>query len=610
VALDISGNLPAFELGSCDGLDDWFHFTVPDNHGLRVSLLQESQDADLDLYLLKAGESVSPVLAYAASLDPEEILQKTVLKGDQNVDLLVRNYGTVVNGQASPVPTNYTLVVELLPVAECRPDVLEDNDTEATAKTLSATFPLLFRGPLTACQADPDFYTFTVPSPGTDTIVRLEVDTAEGALNAQISELNQTAALGTSVYSNGYQTITFASEASKSYVLRVDATGDGPGVDYFVELLRGGFCTDSDDVVASNDTPDTAATVGEGYTFGVICERNVDYLQFQTPRAGNAIVELYQVNLFGDLEATVSIAGAENSLAAFGTADPTTGARTATFSATAGQTYMVRLAQPEGVGLTQYAVGVRGLAFCLEDAYEDNDLPQTATAVQSLTTDLPTVCGNTDADYYTFTVLNSGTAQVSINHTRQPQLAAQLSSGEQWVAAEVAATANNMTLSFEADASLTYVLKVLGEAADTAAQYYVQVIPPVPPPPANDTCGGAIALSANQSVSGTTTDATSDVVAVDNLCTGYATAGPDVVYTVNIPADGRLTANLNSEADLALYLVDACTSGCCWWGTDSYLAGREEVLQYWNSTTAEQTLFLVVDGETDAGAFTLAVDIQ
>lgn len=131
-------------------------------------------------------------------------------------------------------------------------------------------------------------------------------------------------------------------------------------------------------------------------------------------------------------------------------------------------------------------------------------------------------------------------------------------------------------------------------------------------PPANNTCANAVAITPGTPISATTLHSANDYqfVSAGTSCTGYGTPGPDVTYTISIPAGQYLTAWLYSASDLSMYLVDDCTNLCCWDGADHEGGGGDpEVLVYQNGSGSAQNLYLIVDSwrETTASDFGLSV---
>ena len=119
-------------------------------------------------------------------------------------------------------------------------------------------------------------------------------------------------------------------------------------------------------------------------------------------------------------------------------------------------------------------------------------------------------------------------------------------------------------------------------------------------------------LSPGTTVNGTTVDANNDYEFVgSHPCGGYDMDGADVAYQVTIPTNKYLNLSLDSERDLSMYLLENCTSRCCWVGVDAYLGGRQENISYHNITGAEQNLFLIVDSFSSSveADFVLAAEL-
>jgi hypothetical protein len=134
------------------------------------------------------------------------------------------------------------------------------------------------------------------------------------------------------------------------------------------------------------------------------------------------------------------------------------------------------------------------------------------------------------------------------------------------------------------------------------------------PPPANQSCITAIVEDVTQGAVNVTG---STLRAGDNehpSCQPagekpLSLAGPDVLYSVTIPAGATLGATLDPiDFDGALYLIDSCSAATCDVGSDSsLLSGGSESVQLKNTGAAPRTVFVVVDSwETSArGSFSL-----
>lgn len=127
-------------------------------------------------------------------------------------------------------------------------------------------------------------------------------------------------------------------------------------------------------------------------------------------------------------------------------------------------------------------------------------------------------------------------------------------------------------------------------------------------PPANDLCGGAVALTVDAAATvGTNISATNNF---DNgleieACTGYSQVGGDVTYSVTLTAGQNITVTVTPEAgnadlDLALGLLgpgDATVCDAdpvaCGAGADAGLGGDPETFSFTAATAG--TYFIIVD---------------
>jgi len=136
-----------------------------------------------------------------------------------------------------------------------------------------------------------------------------------------------------------------------------------------------------------------------------------------------------------------------------------------------------------------------------------------------------------------------------------------------------------------------------------------------PPTPANDDCSGAIPLDrcGQGRVEGTITGANDDLDPGPGGCTGYAAAGPDVVYHFALEAADRLRVLCGSpDFDAALYVVTGCAqplaSGLS--GADHTGLGGVEELRV--VAPEAGTYFLVLDsyGAAASGSWWLEYEVD
>jgi hypothetical protein len=163
---------------------------------------------------------------------------------------------------------------------------------------------------------------------------------------------------------------------------------------------------------------------------------------------------------------------------------------------------------------------------------------------------------------------------------------------------------------FTAPATGDYFL-VVDAYRSTAGRYQLDVMLN-PVPIVNDTCGGAIDVTAGGTWSGDTRNARDDYTPVASAggasCTGYTAAGHDVTYAVRLGPGERVRARLDAAWDASLYLVTDCArpGDTCVEGDDS---GHPEVVDY--TSPSGGTYHLVVDGYgAGRGPFDLEVRVS
>jgi hypothetical protein len=127
-----------------------------------------------------------------------------------------------------------------------------------------------------------------------------------------------------------------------------------------------------------------------------------------------------------------------------------------------------------------------------------------------------------------------------------------------------------------------------------------------------DTCATAPVVG-NGSYQGTYTGATNDYDPTSAGCTTWDEVGPDVAYSVILPAGEDLTAIVFPDtADASIYIVTDCSNlSSCVAGADEGGPGSAEGVGYTNPTNQPQTLFIIVDAynASDDGDFTLSINI-
>ncbi len=137
------------------------------------------------------------------------------------------------------------------------------------------------------------------------------------------------------------------------------------------------------------------------------------------------------------------------------------------------------------------------------------------------------------------------------------------------------------------------------------------------PPPANDTCAGAVVVSGTPGSSSYTGDTTLAINDYDcnAACVGNLPHGdPDVAYSITLPAFCTVCVTLNQSVmswNGAVYMVTDCAdvNGTCVAGASGWLAGGlDETFCY--SDTSTQTYYIIVDGRTGGGSGAFQLDVN
>lgn len=133
----------------------------------------------------------------------------------------------------------------------------------------------------------------------------------------------------------------------------------------------------------------------------------------------------------------------------------------------------------------------------------------------------------------------------------------------------------------------------------------------LPPTLPNESCAGALPLTKGAPASGDTTWAADDLFAsTAESCTGYLTAGNDLVYALALAAGegARLTLTPEAGYDAALYVLEGgCTASACIVGADRTFAGGVETVEI-DPAPQARVVHVVVDGAAGGGRFTLLAE--
>lgn len=214
-------------LEACDA-QDWYAVQVPAGNGLSAELRHDPADANLRFALYDPADLTTP-LSEQQAYSPIKRLSEVLLVDATARLLLVENLD-------APGPRgDYQLSVLLHPGGYCQDDNHEPNDSESMATDLNTG---LVAAQL--CLDNVDYYRFTLDNPGPG--CRVSVSHPGANLDLQLS-VQGGAALGSLSQdpSGESSTITFTSQASTTYILRVAKANDetAVGVSYNISALNG-----------------------------------------------------------------------------------------------------------------------------------------------------------------------------------------------------------------------------------------------------------------------------------------------------------------------------------------------------------------------------------
>jgi hypothetical protein len=154
-----------------------------------------------------------------------------------------------------------------------------------------------------------------------------------------------------------------------------------------------------------------------------------------------------------------------------------------------------------------------------------------------------------------------------------------------------------------------YVGKITGYGTTTTGTYkaFVTCAPSgIVLTPYGETCALATPLACgNINLTGNSTCNVNDYSMTSGGCTGYTSAGKDVVLSLTVAAGGfvSLSYQLVSPGDASFYILDTCDPVHCLVGADATYSGGIETLNY--TFAAAGTYYLVLDSYGASSNWTL-----
>jgi hypothetical protein len=492
-------------------------------------------------------------------------------------------------------------------------DSYEPNNSAASAAALPHPGP--YRGQMIACDSD-DWYAITVPA-GFGVAVQLTF-TASVNLDLELFETaSPTTPIDTSAGLSGAESVYHELFEAATPILIHVHNGSLPATTAYqltLTFYQNGLCA-SDTLYEPNNTAQTAAAVTVPATLSNLmgCDAE-DWYSFSVPANDGLSVELNHDPAEANLD-----------LYLYTASDPTTALASRTDYAprklvtyelfAAATPVLVRVNNSSYPGpRASYSLAVQFWpgGYCLDDNSEPNDDAGSAAAVASGQSGV--LCRD-NVDYWQFTLAEPGpNSRVVITSERQLDLLLSVAGDTTPVATAVEETTvdgHRYTFTFTSVASTTYVVRVAKAVGVTqvAVAYSFAAIKGTPP--ANDTCATAIAATIDADFTGSNKNAVNDVEFASGSasCVGNRAIGPDVFYTLTVPAGQAAIIQLTGAPNFEIYLIDDCSSHCCYGGRTIPAGATSTILNYYNDGASDQALLLGVDGRGagSESSFTLKV---
>jgi len=492
-------------------------------------------------------------------------------------------------------------------------DGYEPNDEAGSAAALPR--PAAYLGQLIACDAD-DWYSITVPG---DFGVKAEITfVASVNLDLELYEAaSTTASIDSSAGLSGSESVFHELFEQATPILIHVHNGSLPGTAPYqltITFYQHGLCA-SDVQYEPNNTAQTAAALTVPATLSNLmgCDAE-DWYSFGVPANNGLSVELNH-----------DPAAATLDLYLYAASDPTTAlaARTdyaprklVTHELFASATpVLVRVnnsSYPGPRASYSLAIALWPGGYCLDDNSEPNDSAGAATTVSSGQSGV--LCRD-NVDYWQFTLPEPGpNSRVVLTSERQLELLLTVAGDSTPVATaveETTADGYRYTFTFTSAASTSYLVRVAKASGVTAVAVAYSFAAIKGTPPANDSCATAIAATIDADFTGTNKNAVNDVEFIGGSasCVGNRAAGPDVFYSLTVPAGQAAIVQLTGAPNFEIYLIDDCSNHCCYAGSAISSGVSTTVLNYTNDGMSDLPVLLGVDGRGagNESSFTLKV---
>jgi hypothetical protein len=457
--------------------DDDYYRIVPTTSGtVSVSVAFTHSQGDIDMRVFNASQTQ---IGISDATGNAESFSWNATAGQA---YFIRVYG--YQGATNP---SYSMTIDVPGTAPpvIPPDSLEENDTFATARSLTASDQTY--SSLTINAANDDDYYAIVPANSGTLVVSTAFTHSQGNVDLQVLNSSQVQ-LGLSNSMANAEQLSLAVTAGQTYYVRVFGASGATSPNYSLTIdVPSAPPVIPADSLEENDTFATARSLAasdQTYSSLTINAANDDdYYSIVPANSGTLVVS----TAFTHSQGNVDLQILNSSQTQLGLSNSTTNSEQLSVAVTAGQTYYVRVFGASGATSPNYSLTVDVPAPAAPgDALENNDTFATArvlTPVDQVYSNLSIDAANDD-DYYALTPIASGTVTVSLAFTHsQGDIDMRVFNGSQTEIGLADSTTNAEQFSFVATAGQTYYVRVYGYRGAVNPNYTMTIDVPTPPAP-------------------------------------------------------------------------------------------------------------------------------
>jgi hypothetical protein len=390
------------------GDPDWYRFTLGSSGrtGDSISVGFSHAQGDVDLTLYDGTGAVR--LGGSASVTNSETVS---LAGLAPGSYLLQVYG--YRNAANPA---YTLTTSMAQATATAADVLENDDTAATATNLGSVSGSVSRENLTITTSDPDWFRFTLAGPGrSGDAVAISFNHAAGDVDLALYDATGLNRLRVSQGVGNGESISLAGLSAGTYLAQVYGYDRASNPSYSLTV----GATPSTIAADRYENNDTAATATDLRTVsGSMVEQGLtleaadpDWYRFtlaSTGRAGDSAAISFS-HALGDIDMALYDAGGTRQLAASNGVGNT---ETIGLAGLGAGNYLLRVYGHQGASNPSYSLSLNAVpAQAGGDRFENNDTAATATDLRTITGTLAEAglsIEAADPDWFRFTLAATG----------------------------------------------------------------------------------------------------------------------------------------------------------------------------------------------------------